>query len=105
MHNGIDIAAPTGTPIAAAQAGNVAYAGWNDGGYGYLVEISHPDGSRTRYAHNSKILVKEGDSVAQGATIALMGSTGNSTGPHCHFEIHRNGSAMNPIALLPDRAM
>ncbi len=100
-HNGIDIAAPTGTPIVAAASGKVSYAGWNDGGFGYLVEVDHEDGTMTRYAHNDRILVKNGQQVAQGQQISEMGSTGRSTGPHLHFEIrHRGGEAVNPIAFL-----
>ena len=101
MHQGIDIAAPTGTPIMAAAPGVISFAGWNSG-YGYLVEIKHPDESLTLYAHNSQILVQEGQAVAQGELIAKMGSTGRSTGPHLHFEIHPSGNgAVNPIAYLP----
>ncbi|NEQ73887.1 MAG: peptidoglycan DD-metalloendopeptidase family protein [Okeania sp. SIO2C9] len=101
MHRGIDIAAPTGTPIVAAAPGVVTYANWNSGGYGNLVEIKHPNGSLTVYAHNSQILVREGQKVAQGELIAKMGSTGRSTGPHLHFEIHPTGNgAVNPMALL-----
>jgi murein DD-endopeptidase MepM/ murein hydrolase activator NlpD len=101
MHNGIDIAGPIGTPIVAAAAGVVKYADWNDGGYGYMVEIEHPDGSMTRYAHNDRILVKEGQQVSQGQQISEMGSTGYSTGPHLHFEIHLAGQgSVNPMAYL-----
>jgi murein DD-endopeptidase MepM/ murein hydrolase activator NlpD len=103
MHKGIDIAGPIGTPIVAASDGVVTYAQWNDGGYGYLVEITHPDGTETVYAHNSRILVQKGQRVAQGEQISEMGSTGFSTGPHLHFEIHPAGQgAINPMALLPD---
>ena len=102
MHRGIDIAAPTGTPIVAAAPGIVTYADWNSGGYGYLVEIQHPNGSLTIYAHNSKILVRKGQTVSQGELIAEMGSTGRSSGPHLHFEIHTKGNgAVNPMAYLP----
>ncbi|MDY7020272.1 MAG: peptidoglycan DD-metalloendopeptidase family protein [Cyanobacteriota bacterium] len=102
MHRGIDIAAPIGTPIFAAAPGVVTYAGWNSGGYGNLVEIEHPDGSLTVYAHNSRILVNKGQKVAQGQQVSEMGSTGRSTGPHLHFEIHPSGQgAVNPMALLP----
>ncbi len=102
MHRGIDIAGPTGTPILAAADGQVISAGWNSGGYGNLVAIRHSDGTITRYAHNSQILVAAGQSVTQGQAIALMGSTGYSTGPHCHFEILPNGKeAVNPLAFLP----
>lgn len=101
MHKGIDIAAPTGTPIMAAASGVVITAGWNSGGYGNLVEIQHPDGSVTLYAHNNRILVRQGQQVEQGQQIAEMGSTGYSTGPHCHFEVHLPGhGAVNPMAYL-----
>lgn len=102
MHRGIDIANGVGTPIYASADGIVERAGWNRGGYGNVVDIRHPDGSMTRYAHNSRILVRVGQRVEQGQTIAAMGSTGFSTGPHSHFEIHRAGKgAIDPIALLP----
>ncbi|WP_421656866.1 peptidoglycan DD-metalloendopeptidase family protein [Leptothermofonsia sp. ETS-13] len=102
MHKGIDIAAPTGTPILAAAPGVVITAGWNSGGYGNLVEIQHADGSVTLYAHNNRILVRQGQRVEQGQQIAEMGSTGYSTGPHCHFEVHLPGhGAVNPMAYLP----
>jgi murein DD-endopeptidase MepM/ murein hydrolase activator NlpD len=105
MHQGIDIANNVGTPIVAARSGQVVSAGWNDGGYGYLVEIRHADGSVSRYAHNSRILVQVGQQVAQGAVISQMGSTGRSTGPHLHFEIRPPGrGAVNPLQLLPPRA-
>ncbi|WP_104900271.1 peptidoglycan DD-metalloendopeptidase family protein [Nostoc sp. 'Peltigera membranacea cyanobiont' N6] len=101
-HKGIDVANSTGTPVVASAEGTIEKAGWNNGGYGNLVEIRHPDGSTTRYAHNSKILVQPGQQVHQGETIALMGTTGHSTGPHSHFEIHPAGKgAVNPIAFLP----
>ncbi|MEM1425091.1 MAG: peptidoglycan DD-metalloendopeptidase family protein [Cyanobacteria bacterium P01_H01_bin.130] len=102
MHKGIDIAAPIGTPIVAAADGEVVFSGWNSGGYGNLVDIRHADGSLTRYAHNSRNLVKRGQKVRQGQLIAEMGSTGRSTGPHLHFEIRRPGKgAINPKAMLP----
>lgn len=104
MHKGIDVANSTGTPVVASAEGTIEKAGWNNGGYGNLVDIRHPDGSMTRYGHNSKILVQPGQLVHQGETIALMGSTGHSTGPHSHFEIHPSGKgAVNPIAFLPNR--
>ncbi|WP_038027802.1 peptidoglycan DD-metalloendopeptidase family protein [Picosynechococcus sp. NKBG15041c] len=104
MHRGIDIAAPTGTPIFAAASGEVITAGWNSGGYGNLVRIRHADGSVTLYAHNSRLLVRQGQQVKQGQHIAAMGSTGFSTGPHLHFEIHPSGNgATNPMAFLPKR--
>lgn len=102
MHKGIDIANDIGTPIFAAADGVVTYAGWNDGGYGYLVEITHANGSQTLYGHNSRIVVQEGQKVTQGQQISEMGSTGFSTGPHLHFEIHPGGQgAVNPLAFLP----
>jgi murein DD-endopeptidase MepM/ murein hydrolase activator NlpD len=104
MHKGIDIAAPVGTPIVAAAEGEVISAGWNSGGFGNLVKIRHSDGTITLYAHNSKIHVRRGQFVEQGQHIANMGSTGFSTGPHLHFEIHPQGQkAINPIALLPQK--
>lgn len=103
LHRGIDIAAPVGTPIVAAAPGVIGYAGYNDGGFGYLVEVDHADGTMTRYAHNNRILVKAGQQVNQGEQVAEMGSTGFSTGPHLHFEIHPSGKgAVNPIAYLPN---
>jgi murein DD-endopeptidase MepM/ murein hydrolase activator NlpD len=105
MHKGIDLANNVGTPIVAARRGRVAFSGWHDGGYGYLVTISHPDGSRSLYAHNSRLMVTAGQEVAQGTLIALMGSTGRSTGPHLHFEIHPpSRGAVNPLQFLPPRA-
>lgn len=104
MHRGIDIAAPVGTPVIAAASGEVISAGWNSGGYGNLVKLKHADGSITFYAHNSRLMVRKGQLIEQGQQIAQMGSTGFSTGPHLHFEIHPNGSgAVNPIAFLPGR--
>ena len=99
MHEGIDIAASTGTPIWAAAAGTVIYAGWL-GGYGNLVVMDHGNGLATAYAHASSILVSVGQPVAQGETIALVGSTGNSSGPHLHFEVRVNGVAVDPLFYL-----
>ena len=96
MHKGIDIAAPTGTPIYASDGGKVIYAGWMSG-YGYLVQIDHNNGYVTYYAHCSKLHVNVGDSVARGELIADMGSTGNSTGPHLHFEVRLDNVCQNPI--------
>lgn len=105
MHKGIDVANSVGTPIIAAQRGRVTFAGWSNGGYGYLVEISHEDGSRSLYAHQSRILVDLGEEVRQGQQIGQMGSTGRSTGPHLHFEIHAPGhGAINPVDLLEPAA-
>ena len=99
-HTGIDIAAPAGTPIGAAAAGKVVFAGRN-GGYGNMVIIEHADGTLTRYGHAEKLLVKEGDVVDSGQAIALVGSTGHSTGPHLHFEVKKNGQFVNPLTVLP----
>jgi murein DD-endopeptidase MepM/ murein hydrolase activator NlpD len=105
MHKGIDIANSVGSAIVASQHGRVTFAGWSDGGYGYLVEITHGDGSRSLYAHQSRILVREGEEVLQGQQIGEMGSTGRSTGPHLHFEIHAPGyGAINPMELLQPAA-
>ncbi|WP_404786586.1 peptidoglycan DD-metalloendopeptidase family protein [Altericista sp. CCNU0014] len=104
MHRGIDIAAPVGTPIVASGSGIVISAGWNSGGFGNLVEIRHPDGTVTRYAHNSTITTRVGAVVNQGETIAQMGSTGRSTGPHCHFEIRPGGQgSIDPMFFLSRR--
>jgi len=104
LHKGIDVANSTGTPVYASADGVIEKAGWNNGGYGNLVDIRHPDGSMTRYGHNSKILVQAGQQVHQGDIIAKMGSTGFSTGPHSHFEIHPTGKgAVNPITYLANR--
>ncbi len=102
MHKGIDVANSIGTPVYAAADGVIEKSGWNNGGYGNMVDIRHANGSITRYGHNSKILVRVGQPVHQGETIALMGNTGFSTGPHSHFEVHPSGKgAVNPIAFLP----
>ena len=94
-HTGLDIATSTGTPIVAASSGTVTFAGWK-GSYGYLAVITHNNGVQTYYGHCSKLYVSAGQSVSQGQTIAAVGSTGNSTGPHLHFEIRVNGVAYNP---------
>jgi murein DD-endopeptidase MepM/ murein hydrolase activator NlpD len=99
MHEGIDIAASSGTPIHAAAAGTVIHAGWL-GGYGNLVVLDHGDGLSTAYAHASAILVGLGQRVSQGETLSLVGSTGNSSGPHLHFEVRVNGSAVDPLFYL-----
>ncbi|MCL6430776.1 MAG: M23 family metallopeptidase [Anaerolineae bacterium] len=100
-HVAIDIAAPTGTPIFAADSGTVTESGWTDVGYGQYVIIDHGNGFRTLYAHMSKRLVSKGAKVQRGQRIGLVGSTGNSTGPHLHFEIYRNGVLQNPLKYLP----
>ena len=100
FHEGVDIAGDYGTPISATAAGTVTQAGWV-GGSGYLVEVRHADGIVTGYGHNSAVLVYEGQHVDQGSMIALMGSTGNSTGPHCHYEVRIHGEAVDPMYFLP----
>lgn len=98
-HKGIDLATPVGTAVVASSAGTVVRAGWGSG-YGYVVYIDHADGRQTRYGHLSKVLVRSGQTVKQGEKIALSGNTGRSTGPHLHFEILINGSAVNPFDYL-----
>lgn len=95
-HTGLDIAAPKGTPIKAAAAGTVTYAGNANDGYGNYVVISHGNGVQTMYAHCSALLVSKGQQVSQGEVIAKVGSTGNSTGNHLHLEVRKNGIAYNP---------
>src|SRR6185503_14900346 len=96
-HPGIDIAAAMGTGIAAADGGTVTFAGWNTWGYGNRIVIDHGNGYSTTYNHLSVISVRVGQSVGKGQQIALMGSTGHSTGPHLHFEILRGGGFINPL--------
>jgi len=99
MHQGLDIAAPTGRPITAAKSGTVIVAGWS-GGYGQLVVIDHGGGLATAYAHQSRIAVRTGDPVTQGGLVGFVGSTGHSTGPHLHFEVRVNGAARDPLPYL-----
>ncbi len=94
-HTGLDIATSTGTPIKAAASGTVTFAGWK-GSYGNLLVITHSNGIQTYYGHCSKLYVSSGQKISQGQTVAAVGSTGNSTGPHLHFEIRVNGVAYNP---------
>ncbi len=100
FHQGIDIAVTYGRTIVAARAGKVIFSGWR-GGYGYGVIISHGDGLTTLYGHASRLLVSYGEWVEAGQAIARVGSTGNSTGPHCHFEVRLNGNSLNPLDVLP----
>lgn len=99
MHEGIDIAVGTGTPVRAAAAGTVIYAGWL-GGYGNLVVVDHGGGLSTAYAHNSSFAVGEGAAIGAATVVSLSGNTGNSSGPHVHFEVRVNGSAVDPLGYL-----
>jgi murein DD-endopeptidase MepM/ murein hydrolase activator NlpD len=99
MHEGIDFLADAGSPIAAAAAGVVVFAGMHPQ-YGYMVDIDHGNDLVTRYAHQSKLFVKEGDVVQRGHKLGEVGSTGRSTGPHLHFEVRYRGAAQNPAKFL-----
>ena len=99
FHTGLDVSAPKGTPIGAAEAGTVIFAG-RSGNYGLMVTIDHGNGLTTRYAHCSELKVKVGDQVTRGQVIGLVGATGRATGPHIHFEVRVNGSHKNPINYL-----
>lgn len=98
-HEGVDISTDYNVPVRVTADGMVTKTGWVDG-YGYLVEVSHAGGVVTRYGHNSSIVVYEGQIVHQGDTVALAGSTGNSTGPHSHYEVRIHGTAVDPMLFL-----
>lgn len=100
MHEGIDLAAETGTPVVAPAKGQVVRSEW-DPTYGHVIEIKHAENFVTRYAHLSKRLVTENSMVQSGAQIGNVGSTGRSTGPHLHYEIFQNGKVLNPLSVLP----
>lgn len=99
MHEGVDWSMPIGSPILAADGGTVVSAGY-DGAYGYCIIINHGNGLKTRYAHNSKLLVSAGDKVYKGQKIASSGNSGRTTGPHLHFEVIKNGSVVNPMKYV-----
>jgi murein DD-endopeptidase MepM/ murein hydrolase activator NlpD len=102
-HSGMDLAAPSGTPILATADGTVTIANSTDsygGGFGYHVRIKHKDGYDTLFAHCSKLAVKSGDKVIQGQIIAYVGSTGRSTGPHLHWEIYKGGKRIDPLGFF-----
>ncbi|QZY55643.1 M23 family metallopeptidase [Crassaminicella profunda] len=98
-HRGVDIAAKTGTPVKAVTTGIVIFSGWK-GNYGNCVIINNGNGIQTLYAHNNKLLVKKGEKVTKGQVISLVGSTGNTTGPHVHFEVKKNGVLVNPLKYV-----
>lgn len=100
-HRAIDIGAAVGTAIRASDNGFISFAGWTDIGYGYLVVVEHRNGYQTYYAHLSDIFVREGEAVSGAQVIGAVGSTGNSTGPHLHYEIRYNGYPTNPLIYLP----
>lgn len=99
QHDGVDIASSMGSPVHAVGDGVVSHSG-DKAGYGMMVEITHESGLTTRYAHTSAVLVRVGDRVQKGQSIALVGTSGRSTGPHLHFEVVRNGTAVNPMRYL-----
>src|ERR1700721_2847145 len=99
LGKGLDFAGPQGTKVVSVAAGLVTFAG-ERAGYGQMVEINHGNGLATRYCHNEKLLVKQGDMVRKGQDVALMGSTGRSTGPHLHFEVLKNGAQVDPLRFI-----
>jgi murein DD-endopeptidase MepM/ murein hydrolase activator NlpD len=100
MHTGIDFPAAAGTSVRAAGQGVVKFAGWNTGGYGYLVVVSHRLGFESWYAHLSRVATGPGRPVTGGSLIGYVGSTGRSTGPHLHFEVRLNGTPIDPMPRL-----
>ena len=105
LHAGLDLREETGAPVRATAGGKVVSAGWS-GGYGNMVEIEHGNDMSTRYGHLSSISVSEGQSIAPGAILGRVGSTGRSTGPHLHYEVRVDGEAVDPVRFLraSDRA-
>ena len=100
QHKGVDMAAPTGTSVFVACEGEVLRTGYDAGGYGRFIEVAHPNGMSTLYAHLSRVDVATGDRVAADERIGLVGSTGRSTGPHLHFEVRRDHAQVNPTTVL-----
>lgn len=100
FHSGLDYPCPMGTPVTAAGAGRVVFAGWDAGGFGNLVVVAHGSGVKTLYAHLSSIAVRRGHSVSTGSALGRVGSTGASTGPHLHLEVRIRGAAVNPLTAL-----
>jgi murein DD-endopeptidase MepM/ murein hydrolase activator NlpD len=99
VHKGLDFAGPAGSAVSSVAAGLVTFAGERSG-FGQMVEINHGNGLATRYCHNEKLLVKQGDMVSKGQEVALMGSTGHSTGPHLHFEVLKDGAQVDPLRFI-----
>ena len=99
MHEGLDFVAEFGSPVIATAAGTVVRSNW-DAAYGNVIEVAHIEGFTTRYGHLSKRLVQEGQKVARGETLGLLGSTGRSTGPHLHYEVMRFDRVLNPVQML-----
>jgi len=99
-HDGVDIAAPTGTSVRVAAEGRVLRTGYDAGGYGRFIEVQHPNGMSSLYGHLSRIDIASGDVVAPGQRIGLVGSTGRSTGPHLHFEVRRGDRQVNPVKVM-----
>jgi len=100
FHAGVDLIAPAGTPVAAAAAGRVVWAGYRAGGWGLLVTIAHRDGVRTMYAHLSRVGVQVGQRVGAGERVGRVGATGDANGPHLHFEVRLRGAAVDPLPAL-----
>jgi murein DD-endopeptidase MepM/ murein hydrolase activator NlpD len=101
VHKGLDFAGPQGTKVTTVAAGLVTFAG-DRPGFGQMIEINHGNGLATRYCHNEKVLVKQGDMVRKGQQVASMGSTGHSTGPHLHFEVLKNGTQVDPLRFIAE---
>ncbi|RZJ32096.1 MAG: M23 family metallopeptidase [Brevundimonas sp.] len=99
-HDGVDIAAPTGTGVRVAAEGRILRTGYDAGGYGRFIEVRHPNGMSTLYGHLSRVDVASGDVVSPGQRIGLVGSTGRSTGPHLHFEVRRGDRQVNPVRVM-----
>ena len=99
FHAGVDFAAPPGSRVVSTGPGVVSFSGYKSG-YGYVVEVTHPTGFITRYGHNSRNLVRQGQTIVKGEAIAIIGSTGRSTGNHVHFEVERDGNRLNPVRYL-----
>ncbi|MDX9975591.1 MAG: M23 family metallopeptidase [FCB group bacterium] len=104
QHEGLDLAAPEGTTVTPMRAGEVVYSGWQSG-YGKMVIVRHDDGLETVYGHGSKLLVRAGERVTEDTPLAEVGSTGRSTGSHLHFEVRKDGSAVDPVPYLTAKGM